>query len=385
MKKITFILFAILGIGLLFSCEKQDTEPVLDMSKTTPPSLTMPEANSAFVLMKAEADSMITFSWSSVSYNLTDLENTKYTVQIDLADSNFIHAADLGSTTATMLSIKQSKLNNTLLSLGATPESPVAVTVRVSSIINNQSKYTQTTSAVLPLSVTTYNTVVEAPPLYLIGDGSSVGWNNAATDLPFVYDDQAGVYKIVATLLPNKFIKAIEIPGQWAPQWGTDASGTSVGGTLVYRPTEDVPDPAAIPTPAEEGDYMITFDLVNFVYTIEVADVAQSMHIIGDATEAGWNNAAAIPMDKVSPGVFKLVANLSADATEGFKFLVNQGAWAPMYGTVEGADFESGELVYRETEDDPDPKSIPPPSASGQYIIKMNTITMTYTVTPPTN
>jgi hypothetical protein len=384
MKKITFVLFAILGIGLLFSCEKQDTEPVLDMSKVTPPTLTMPTAES-IVLIKAEADSIITFEWSPVSYNLPDLEATKYTLQIDYADSNFMHPIDLGTTTETMLAIKQSKLNNTLLTLGATPEVPYNFAVRVSSIINTQSNYTRVISVAMPLSITAYNTVVEAPPLYLIGDGTSVGWDNAATDLQFSYDAQAEVYKIVATLSASKMMKAIEVPGQWAPQWGTDANGTSEGGTLVYRPTEDVPDPAAIPTPAVEGDYLITFDLVNFVYTIEIADVAQSMHIVGDASDAGWDAAAAIPMDKVSPGVFELVANLSADATEGFKFLVNQGAWAPMYGTVEGADFESGELVYRKTEGDPDPKSIPPPSASGQYLIKMNTITMTYTVTPPTN
>ncbi len=44
---------------------------------------------------------------------------------------------------------------------------------------------------------------------------------------------------------------------------------------------------------------------------------------------------------------------------EGFKFLVNQGAWAPMYGTEAGSAFESGVLVYRETEADPDPASPP--------------------------
>jgi hypothetical protein len=382
MKKITFILFAIVGFGLLFSCEKQDTEPVLDMGKATAPALTMPEANSAFVLIKDQADSTVTFNWAPVSYNLPDLENTKYTVQIDFADSNYMHAVELGTTTNTSLTIKVSKLNNAMLTLGATPDSAANVVVRVSSIINQSSQYTNVTSASLPLVITAYSTVVEAPPLYLIGDGSTVGWNNAATDLQFAYDDNAGVYKIVATLLANKFIKALEIPGQWAPQWGTDASGTSESGPLVYRPTEDVPDPAAIPTPAEAGDYLVTFDLINKQYTIVPADVAPSMHIVDDASDAGWDAAAAIPMEKVSPGVFELVTNLSADATEGFKFLVNQGAWAPMYGTVEGADFESGELVYRETEGDPDPKSIPPPSSSGQYLIKMNTITMTYTVNP---
>jgi len=105
------------------------------------------------------------------------------------------------------------------------------------------------------------------------------------------------------------------------------------------------------------------------------------MHIIGDATEAGWTNTLAIPMEKVAPGKFQLVANLNATATEGFKFLVNQGAWAPMYGTVEGAFFENGVLVYRETESDPDPKSIPPPTSTGSYLIEMDIVQMVYKVT----
>jgi hypothetical protein len=87
-------------------------------------------------------------------------------------------------------------------------------------------------------------------------------------------------------------------------------------------------------------------------------------------------------MEKTAPGHFKLVTTLSSDASEGFKFLVNQGAWAPMYGSVEGAELESGVLVYRETGSDPDPVSIPPPSVSGTFLIEMNIMDLTYSVTP---
>jgi len=52
-----------------------------------------------------------------------------------------------------------------------------------------------------------------------------------------------------------------------------------------------------------------------------------------------------------------------------------------MYGTVEGAFLENGVLVYRETESDPDPKAIPPPTSTGSYLIEMDVVQMTYKVT----
>ena len=382
MKKIIYLIIALIGFGFLFSCEKVTTDPVLDMSKTTAASLTEPAAESYFVLLEDFPDSLITFKWNAASYNLQDLESTIYSLQIDIADSNFVNAKELVNTTETTYGITFSALNNSLINLGLIPDSITSVAVRIVSMINTASDYSEITSAVTKINLTPYNAAgPTAPPLYLIGDGCTTGWDNTNIDLAFTFDNDLKVYKIVATLAPGKYIKAFEVQGQWAPQWGTDATGTSAGGPLVYRPDETVADPAAIPTPAEAGDYLITFDLVNLVYTVTLADIAQSMHIIGDATEAGWTNTLAIPMEKVAPGKFQLVANLSSTATEGFKFLVNQGAWAPMYGTVEGAFLENGVLVYRETESDPDPKAIPPPTSTGSYLIEMDVVQMTYKVT----
>lgn len=384
MKKITFLILAIVGLAVLFSCEKKDADPILDISKSSPAVVSQPASGTTLVLTEDLADSTVLFSWSAAAYNLSDLESTKYSLQIDLADSSFANAKELANTTALSYTMTVEALNNALLGLGMLPDSTGGIEVRVISKIITTTDCTNVTSATTAMTVTTYlSGGAAAPPLYLIGDGTTTGWDNTNIDLQFSFDADAEVYKIVATLGgAGKFFKAFEVQGQWAPQWGTDATGTSEGGPLVYRPTETEPDPAAIPTPELEGDYLIVFDLVNMVYTVELADIAQSMHIIGDATEAGWDNTVAVPMEKLAPGKFQLVTTLSADATEGFKFLVNQGAWAPMYGTVEGASLDSGVLVYRETESDPDPKSIPPPSTTGTYLIEMNVVDMTYSVTP---
>lgn len=384
MKRLTLYVIAIIGIGLMFSCEKKEADPVLDMSKTTPAIVQEPAADIDIILLEDEADSLINFSWTEATYNLQDLQTTSYSLQVDVADSNFVHAKELVNTTETNYSVTVSSFNTTLMSLGLSADSVARIEIRVVSRINTESDYSAISSGVKMVNVTPYQAGgAAATPLYLIGDGTTIGWDNTNTDLQFSYDPDAKVYKIVATLGGGGlFIKAFEVPGQWAPQWGTDETGTSEGGPLVYRPDEETPDPAAIPTPEEAGDYLIVFDLENEVYTIELSDIDQTMHIIGDATDAGWTNTDAIPMEKTAPGHFQLVANLNADATEGFKFLVNQGAWAPMYGTVEGAAFESGVLVYRETESDPDPKSIPPPPSTGSYLIEIDIVGLTYTVTP---
>jgi hypothetical protein len=69
----------------------------------------------------------------------------------------------------------------------------------------------------------------------------------------------------------GEFLKFIEVLGFWAPQYGTDANGTSTGGILVYRPDENTPDPPAIPAPEAAGTYTITANTNDLTYTIELA------------------------------------------------------------------------------------------------------------------
>jgi hypothetical protein len=51
-----------------------------------------------------------------------------------------------------------------------------------------------------------------------------------------------------------------------------------------------------------------------------------------------------------------------------------------MYGTDENGTNTGGILVYRETEGDPDPASIPCPPDAGMRTINVNTNDMTYQI-----
>ncbi len=396
MKKILNILIIFLVVTIVFtSCKKDDKSPVLDTKATVSPTwVTAPAPDTHFVLEKDSADAILTsLEWTEVVYPLSNIPSPLYSLQLVFAtgldgDSAWSDPIDMFTMAELTTTVTQENVNKVIIGeIGSDfpldTIMPVGFRIKANVNANDVSNIIDAFTEVAPFNVTPYPTNLTAPPLYLLGAATTVGWENADTSLRFSYDAASELYKIVATLDPtDPYYKALEVPGQWAPQWGTDESATWETGPLVYRPTEEVDDPAALPAPPDLGDYLITFDLVNKVYNVELADIAQTMHVIGDASEAGWDENLALPMTKIAPGIFEIETTLSADASEGFKFLVDQGAWAPMYGTNDDGVFESGLLVYRETEGDPDPKSIPPPSTTGMYKIVVNIVGMSYTVTP---
>ncbi|NOZ46128.1 MAG: SusF/SusE family outer membrane protein [Chlorobi bacterium] len=388
MKKYLSIITAILGFVIFYSCETENNNPVLNTANVTAPEFTNPANGTSFILLKDSADTnLTTFTWSEANYGIDNLPSATYTLEMDIADSNFVNVLTLQQSPDLSYSITVGDMNNKLLGMGLTEDVASNVAFRVIGRVNES--LSEAVSQTLTLSFTPYSddVSVNAEPIYLLGGATTAGWDNtlaiAAQYLPDSGSDST--YSVVDLLKPNGtdgsdgFVKFIRYLGAWAPQWGSDGAGTWESGVLVLRATEADPDPTPIPAPDVEDDYIITVDIVNLTYTI--TETVQTLHIIGDATEAGWDNNAAIAMTKDAPGKFSLVANLSADATEGFKFLEYQGQWAPMYGQDGNGTFESGKLQYRPTEDVADPMSIPPPSITGSYLIEVNIAAGTYKVT----
>lgn len=121
-------------------------------------------------------------------------------------------------------------------------------------------------NAVTETYTLTVNPAGAAPELFAVGDGCAAGWD-AALALPF--SGSNGVYTLTTNLNgTGTYIKFLTTLGQWAPMYGTDGDGTSTGGNLVYRPTEDDPDPASIPCPETAGTYTVTVNTNDMTYTI---------------------------------------------------------------------------------------------------------------------
>ncbi|MEE4178562.1 MAG: SusE domain-containing protein [Bacteroides sp.] len=114
----------------------------------------------------------------------------------------------------------------------------------------------------------TYSIVKVTEELYLLGSATEAGWDN--TGALAMTKDAPGMFSITTTLTAGEdmFFKFIEVLGQWAPQYGTNVEGTAEGGQLVFRETESVPDPPAIPAPDVTGTYKIEVNLSNLTYTV---------------------------------------------------------------------------------------------------------------------
>ncbi|MDN5330416.1 MAG: starch-binding outer membrane protein SusE/F [Bacteroidales bacterium] len=377
MKKLFAISSVILAFGLILSgCGKDDKDPVFDPAQTQKPSIVTPANGSEIVLLESQKDQPFIIEWSPAVYNLENLPATKYILQIDTANT-FATAQTLISSENTKWETTVEGFNQKLINFGLSTGVAHDVYFRVNSFIVNNNGTESTYSEIAKFVVTPYSAAIYVKPIYLLGSATSAGWDNTKA-LPMTWI-AGGQFAVVETLTPGdgQYIKFISVLGQWAPQWGTDASGTAEAGPLVYRPTESVPDPAAIPAPAELADYRIVADTLNLTYT--VSKTSAQLYLLGDGTPAGWDNTAALPMTKVAPGIFEIQVQLGGDG-KYLKFIEVLGQWAPQYGTDANGASDGGNLVYRPDESVQDPPAIPCPATAGTYTVRVNLATMTYTI-----
>ncbi|PKP11718.1 MAG: hypothetical protein CVU09_02460 [Bacteroidetes bacterium HGW-Bacteroidetes-4] len=389
MKKTIYLFMLLLGIGFFWACEDENTNPVLDTTKITAPTLTEEMGVADLVLTRAAAaETVLSFIWDSIVYPLDQIPEATYMLIMDTVGSNFSDPIELAIGDLLSTKVTGATLNQKIIKEGFRHSVAIAWEFSVVAYIVNAPQ-DRVYSNKISMNITAFSDEVVVEPIYLLGGGTSAGWNNNADRVILaVYLPESGTdstFAVVDLLTPagtdgsDGFLKFVRFVGLWAPQWGTDATGTSESGPLVLRPTESEPDPAAIPVPDVQDDYLIKVDIVNLTYTI--SETVQTLHIIGDATDAVWDAANAIPMEKLAPGKFQLVANLNATASEGFKFLELQGQWAPMYGQDGNGTWDAGKLQYRPTESVADPKAIPAPPETGSYLIEVDIARGTYKVT----
>jgi starch-binding outer membrane protein SusE/F len=376
MKKIT-IFFLVIGLIGLYSCKKDDK---ITLEYFNPAQINAPASGSQYVLLEAHKTStLVTFIWSAATYNLTDLVKPTYTLQMDTAGNNFKDPLILSTTQDYTFAITVGTMNDFIIGSKYKGKGgvPAKFEYRVLASLSANNTATNNISDVITLDITPYEAVVILPPIYLLGDATTPGWDNTKA-LEMTHIGDAGQFAIVATLGgTGKYLKFIANLGAWAPQWGTDAAGTGAGGNLVYRPNETVTDPPSIPAPDAIGDYRITADTANLLYTI--TKTSEQLYLVGDGSAAGWDPSKGIAFTKVSPGIFTLQTDLVAG---NLKFLETTTGWAPQWGTDANGTANAGNLVYRPDESVADPPSIPSPG-TGTYVISINLATMTYEISAP--
>lgn len=119
------------------------------------------------------------------------------------------------------------------------------------------------------------------------------------------------------------------------------------------------------------------------VYTMSVTPYQTDItyppiYMLGDATAAGWDNSKAIEVPHYSGSTFTVIHPLSSSGS--LKFIADLGSWVPQWGTDGAGTWESGNLVYRATDAEPDPAAIPAPPQDGIYQITVDTLNLLYNI-----
>ena len=231
---------------------------------------------------------------------------------------------------------------------------------------------------VVNFQTNTYTVTQIAVPsnLYIVGDATAGGWNNPVPipSQQFTAIDNVS-YGIVINLTAGKSYLFLPVNGDWSHKYGGSTDGTS-GGILLAD--NDVPG-SNTPAPSTTGLYMIVVNFATNSYTVTPYTGPSNLYIVGDATAGGWNNPVPTPSQQFTQtGAAEFQITIPLTSGKSYLFLPVNGDWSHKFGgSTDGTASGGGVLLA----DNAVPGSnTPAPAADGTYTIKVNFITMTYTV-----
>ncbi len=211
--------------------------------------------------------------------------------------------------------------------------------------------------------------------LYIVGDGTDGGWNNPVpTPSQQFTKIDAVSYGIVVNMTAGKSYLFLPLNGDWTHKYG---GASATGGALL---ADGAVPGSNTPAPATSGTYQIVVNFQNNTYTVTPYagpfPVPTNLYIVGDATAGGWNNPVPVPSQqftRINTSDFQLTVALTAG--KSYVFLPLNGDWTHKYG---GASATGGTLLA----DGAVPgTNTPAPAVSGNYLIDVNFLTGTYTLT----
>ncbi len=308
MKNISKILSAFILLFVLFSCEKEEFEPVIGVY--APPSLTDIPGN--YVFTESMAGQLFkTLTWTKADYGFQAA--VSYTVQIDFTGKNFATAVDLVTTTNLSTDLMVGNLNQKLLAMGAKTNVTNDMEIRVVAKVNDNVQTLP--SNVSKMKILPYKVIIIYPSLYLPGNyqkasGYTSDWSpDKAQQIYSVKqnDKYEGYVNMVGSGIKFKFTDE----PNWDLNWGDDG----FNGTLDKNGA-DIPIPSA-------GYYRIKADIKALTYSFLKTDWG----LIGDATPGGWDNDTNMTYDSATK-TWKVTLALKVGK---IKFRAND-AWDLNYG-----------------------------------------------------
>lgn len=260
MKILNKIMLFMVAISFLASCSKT-TDDEVKLSDPIAPVLVTPDGSLNYVLTKDnENNPFETFIYDGANYGLPIVVN--YIIELDKEGGDFSEPIVMQESTTQLFQTISVKNFNVVAvnALGATPEQETIIKVRVKAASSNDD-IAILHSNVMELKVTTYDATI--PPLWLVGDATSIGWNPAdAFEITAISPTQ---FEITTELLVGKdaggYDFSFGILGQkdWGPnRWFWDDFDIKEGVQLAVNQYDEKQFMVA-----EAGTYKIEINLGN--------------------------------------------------------------------------------------------------------------------------
>ena len=345
---------------------------------TVPITLT-PSSSSALVLQVSNASgNAISFNWTASPYGN---DTINYALQLDTVGGNFAspQTIDYGSLLTSTFTVNA--LNSAAIAAGVYGGSMKNVEFRIVSYIGSGYTNQAVVSNVVVLSITTYTPVPSA--LYIIGNATTDPWNLPIPTPSLQFTPINAVsFGIITNLTAGGSYLFLTSNDNYNTKYGGATDGTAgSGGALLEN--NAVPG-SNTPAPAASGLYEIVVNFQTSTYSVTPYTgnaVPDSLFIVGDATPGGWTTPVPEPSQKftqVTNAEYQLTIPLSSGGS--YLILTNGSNYNTKYGgSTDGTATGGGVLLMNGNVPG---SNTPAPATSGTYLIDVNFITNTYTVTP---
>ncbi|EKB50361.1 SusE domain-containing protein [Cecembia lonarensis] len=313
-SKLTWVAFM---LPLLWACGDLEQPPIIQQ---TPASISSPP--SAIVLTGEDEEEVLVFNVTPADFG-TGMEVT-YVIQMDRPGNGFANAADLGSSTTTVIEVSAAEINRRAISRGIVAGETGPMEFRVRAVPSRTLSALEGLPVTIP--VTTFADAVALRNLFLVGEATARGWDNNANNPPLFRDPENTDLYVYSGFFNAGGFKVLENLGAWQPQYGTN-DGSTISANMGGG---DDPDVFNVPA---AGYYTFTFDLSTESFSLEpITDVPatfETVGIIGSATAEGWDASTAMNQLAFDKHIYYLTATLGDGE---MKFRADND-WAVNWGT----------------------------------------------------
>jgi starch-binding outer membrane protein SusE/F len=319
------LVLAVLCASLFISCE--DYEDAYSPTMADKPVLKT-NFSSIELNQKQENTTAVALTWTAGSNEGTN-SAINYTLQIDKKGNDFSspYTIDAGKGSYSK-NLSVAELNDLLRNTFLVVDGSADLEMRIIAKALDASVDADS-SNVVSVSATPYEPKDVPANLYLIGDATPNGWDNANPTMMTKSGNDPSVFTFQGQLSAGEF-KLLTTPGQWLPSYQRGADEH----TMLYRTDFGQPDEKwAI---AEAGLHKITVDVIEMTIDIVALEASpfNELWIVGSAVPKGWDldNAEMMSQDPADPFVFSYNEILTAGE---FKIATAKNWGAPFYRPVD--------------------------------------------------